>query len=188
MFFGKIENRNTISELLDHMIYRRVKNSKKGKYLASSMTIVLLLLFIAACKPAGPESVHAGEHRCEHCHMGIVDLRFDAQVITGTGKRFYFDSLECLASYLSENKEEGMSVWVSDLNEPDKWIELDDAHIVQSKDIQSPMGGHLGAFSSLKEIKKLENDKNLKTVSIEKFLHSNLKTWQKNASREAMER
>ncbi|EPG74853.1 putative accessory protein NosL [Leptospira fainei serovar Hurstbridge str. BUT 6] len=85
--------------------------------------------------------------------MSIVDFRFHAQFLTQKGRRYYFDSIECLQSYIRENHPAIRSVWVSDFESPGKMLLESNAVFVQSESIHSPMGKGIGAFRSIERAK-----------------------------------
>jgi copper chaperone NosL len=87
--------------------------------------------------------------------MFITDDRFVTQVVTTKGKAYKFDSIECMVEFLAEGSlpaDQIHSAWVSDYNEPGKWIKAEEARYLQSVNIRSPMGANLAAFSSLQDL------------------------------------
>ncbi|MDZ7773765.1 MAG: nitrous oxide reductase accessory protein NosL [Balneolaceae bacterium] len=117
--------------------------------LRTTLTVLALTLLIAGCS-TGPADIHYGSDECAHCRMMIADPAFASQMVTVTGKAVKFDAIECMGSYRSENpaEAEGASFWVSDFNEPGTWLGLEDAVLIQSENIRSPMGAGLLAVES----------------------------------------
>jgi len=99
--------------------------------------------------------------------MRISDLRFDAQIVTAKGKAHKFDAIECAANYWVENSEElkGAKIWVSDFQEPKKFLSNDEAVFIKSLEIQSPMGESLLAVSSTKKAQEHLNQYDGKQVT-----------------------
>lgn len=113
-------------------------------------TIILLLsVLIAACSQQ-PSEIHYGNDECAHCKMMITDNRFAAQMVTETGKAVKFDAIECLARYAGDHKAEleTAKLWVSNFNDPGKWISLDGSYIIKSEVVNSPMGESLLALEN----------------------------------------
>ena len=112
-------------------------------------------LLLSACSQE-PHEVHYGSDECAYCKMMITDNRFAAQAITETGKSIKFDAIECMADYASENKQELQSaeLWVSDFNNPGDWLNIDNAFLIKSEVINSPMGESLLALDTEKELKE----------------------------------
>src|SRR5690606_19070125 len=116
---------------------------------------LLLSLVLSACGSPQPATVVIGQDVCEHCQMFITDDRFVTQVVTTKGKAYKFDSIECMVEFLAEGSlpaDQIHSAWVSDYNEPGKWIKAEEARYLQSVNIRSPMGANLAAFSSLQAL------------------------------------
>ncbi|PNV76380.1 nitrous oxide reductase accessory protein NosL [Leptospira inadai] len=118
-----------------------------------SYSFLIALLLSAGCTKNEPIVPEAGREQCQYCSMSIVDFRFHAQFLTQKGRRYYFDSIECLQSYIRENQPTIRSVWVSDFESPGKMLLEPNAVFVQSESIHSPMGKGLGAFRSLERAK-----------------------------------
>jgi copper chaperone NosL len=83
--------------------------------------------------------------------MVIVDMRFQSQAITAKGRRYFFDSIECYYDFKKINHTEIKHAWHSNYLQPNEMIEENNAFILRSNLIRSPMGGGLAAF-------KTEND------------------------------
>jgi copper chaperone NosL len=119
--------------------------------IARSLVWVAALAFAAAACADGPRQVHLGEDGCAHCHMTITDDRFTAQLVTDRGRSYLFDSIECMAEFLSEAQETGDApsgaLWVTDFNAPGKWIDAGEALFLRSPELRSPMGLNLSAYA-----------------------------------------
>lgn len=114
----------------------------------TSTMILSALFLLAACTP-GPEPIHYGEDACDHCRMTIADERYGAELVTGTGKIYKFDSIECLAGFLQEDgvaEDEVHSLWVTDFSSPTGLVPADEAFYLHSTNLRSPMGMNLTAF------------------------------------------
>lgn len=121
-----------------------------GGPLGSLWTMGFVLVLAAGCRQ-GPAPFALGEDRDDYCRMTISDARFAAQVVTGTGKVYKFDSVECLRGFLHSGAVPGdeiSRVWVTDAAHPGLLVPAAEAFFVRSKSIRSPMGGGLMAFSA----------------------------------------
>jgi len=117
---------------------------------AQSYRSALLLTFfltLQACSQ-NPHQIHYGSDECAYCRMMISDDQFAAQAITQKGKSIKFDAIECMAAYAGEEKTEveNARFWVSDFTVPGNWVEVDQAVIIRSEVINSPMGASLLAI------------------------------------------
>lgn len=120
--------------------------------------MVLLLILaagLAACSQQ-PAPINYGSDECAHCRMMITDARFASQLVTKTGKAITFDSIECMAAYSGDHKPEveGAQGWVSDFSNPGQWLQVDEARIIKSQVIKSPMGASLLALKAGPEVQK----------------------------------
>jgi copper chaperone NosL len=129
-------------------LYTYIRSGKKSKNSAGLHTAVLLLPALLAlnCSDA-PKPIDYGNANCLHCEMTVMDPKFGAELITAKGKVHFFDSAECLAEYLTENKEagEGAQIYVTDLSSG-KLTNARTASFFTSPEVNSPMGGNLAAF------------------------------------------
>lgn len=106
------------------------------------------LLLFAACKIA-PQPIDFGTDACHFCHMTIVDRQHASEVVTGKGKAFKFDAVECLVYHLHDNPvDEKALILVSDFDQPGTFIEAESASYLISEKLPSPMGAFLTAFAS----------------------------------------
>lgn len=115
----------------------------------------VLLILSAACSQE-PAEIHYGSDECVHCKMMITDDRFAAQLVTEIGKALKFDAIECLARYAGEHKSEleSAKLWVSNFNSPGSWIDAEQAYIIKSEVINSPMGESLLALETEQEMNR----------------------------------
>ena len=109
--------------------------------------IAVSLLFLGACSKA-PEKINFGSDMCHFCKMTIVDTQHAAQYVTKKGKQFKYDAIECVLNELSETGTDKVGViLVSDYSNPGVMTNAISATYLISKNIQSPMGANLSAFS-----------------------------------------
>jgi copper chaperone NosL len=120
--------------------------------------LAILIVILNACTPE-PEPIRFGSDLCVYCKMMISDTRYGGELVTAKGKIYKYDSAECLAAWtLTEKLKPGAihSLWVVDFNHPEKLIDANQAIYLQSKDLRSPMGLNLSAFSERNTAQKVE--------------------------------
>lgn len=110
-----------------------------------SALLLLAGIVVAGCS-SGPSPIVTGRDQCAHCKMAISDLRFASQLITDKGKRYTFDSIECMIRSTRSDDMPGGSIWVADYEMPDTWLPAEEAIFLYSGRIHSPMGAGLSAF------------------------------------------
>lgn len=107
------------------------------------MTSLLL-----SCTPAA-EPIAYGEDMCSHCKMAIVDAHFAAEVVTQKGKVYKFDAIECMMDFLAIKQSDKMAlVLVHDYENPKDWQAATRCNYLISKELPSPMGAGLSAWTS----------------------------------------
>lgn len=129
-------------------LFTYIYSGKTAKKLSGlNLAVLLIPAFFALNCGDGPRPIDYGDANCLHCEMTVMDPKFGAEMITAKGKVHYFDSAECLAEYLSENKEagEGAQLYVTDLSSG-KLTNALSASFFTSPEVNSPMGGNLAAF------------------------------------------
>jgi copper chaperone NosL len=83
--------------------------------------------------------------------MTIMDHRYGAELVTEKGKVFTFDAAECLIEYLYQHEDflqNASYILVTSYTEPDQLMDALSATYLVSKEMPSPMGAYLTAFSS----------------------------------------
>ena len=117
--------------------------------------LISLALVGNTCTPKNqPQNFKSGEHKCEHCTMGIADMRFRGEIINPKGKVYYFDSIECLTAWSQDHPKSVHSAWVGDFFQNGKWLSYSKAHILYSYELNSPMGAGLSAYKSEEDLNR----------------------------------
>lgn len=113
------------------------------------------LLFLVSCS-IEPEKINYGYEVCHFCKMTIVDKQHAAQFVTKKGKQFKFDAIECMLNEMSEKEIGNIAIYlVSDYDNPEFMTDANKATYLISKQIKSPMGAFLSAFSDHVKAEKL---------------------------------
>jgi len=114
------------------------------------LNILFLLLLICSCT-VKERPVAYGTDECAYCKMTVMDHRYGAELVTQKGKISTFDAAECLIEYLYHNEgllQTASFLLVTSYTEPDQLIDAKSATYLVSKNMPSPMGAYLTAFSS----------------------------------------
>ena len=127
----------------------------KIKVLNLFIGTVTLFVLLISCK-VEPQAIEYGKDQCNFCKMNVVDKTHAAQYVTQKGKQFKFDAIECMVNDLSEKNEESIAILlVADYGNPGEMIDVKMATFLISKEIKSPMGANLSAFSSKNKAEEL---------------------------------
>ena len=136
------------------------KNFNKLKFLS----LLFITLILTSCT-IEPQPIKMGD-TCAFCIMGVADNRFGAEIITKKGKIFKFDDAHCLLEFMKANsvpKEDLKSILFVDFLAPHGFLEAENAFLLKSVDLRSPMGSNIAAFKTLAQLKesqtKLGGDK-----------------------------
>ncbi len=138
---------------------------KKSKVIKAGMA-AFVFTNLLSCSTS-PEPIIAGKDKCGRCKMGIMEVKYAAEIITAKGKIVKFDDIICMKNYIRTNKDQlnsKSSYLVSDYTQPSNLILVENADFYQSKNFQTPMGGQiiavpknapLPAFISPEPVKKI---------------------------------
>lgn len=107
-----------------------------------------LICVLSACEPPGPRPVSINKDECAYCKMTVTDIRFAAQAVTVKGRHYIFDDIVCLRDFKKENKEmEFDKLYVANYIEPSEFVNVDEAYLVHSENLRSPMAGNIAVFA-----------------------------------------
>ncbi len=123
--------------------------------------LFLLLLLAASCS-VKERPISYGSDGCDYCKMTIMDHRYGAELVTEKGKIYVFDAAECLIEYLYHQDETQIQpryLLVTAYSEPDQLIDARSANYLVSKEMPSPMGAYLTAFSERDTVEKYQREK-----------------------------
>lgn len=141
-----------MADAMDAPIGRR-DALRRGMLLIAGVVAVPAFGGLAACTAAGPRPIAYGHDECAYCRMVVSDARFGAALVTSKGRTLVFDSVECLASWYAQSRDDrggnaARSVWVSDYNRPGTLLDAERARYVRVGGPASPMGKGLIAIAS----------------------------------------
>lgn len=139
-----------------------LEGRRSGKFLKANTTVKILIPLLLAgslsgCS-TGPEALKVGRDNCSFCKMTISDNRFGAEIVTQKGKIYKFDDAHCLLSFLQSKaveQKEIADVYFTDFTGTHALIKANRALLLKSELFQSPMNGHLAAFSVEDSMKKM---------------------------------
>lgn len=117
-----------------------------------------VLLAAMSCS-VSPEPIQYGHDNCVECQMTIMDQRYGTEIVSGKGKVYKFDSIECLVDFLdkNENGDETFSyILFTSFDQPGKFVDASECQVLFSKNLPSPMGMYLTAFETIQAAEKFK--------------------------------
>lgn len=137
----------------------------------------LIFLFLMSCGNPEPVAIDYGKEQCHYCKMTIVDNQHAAEIVTKKRKAFKYDAIECMINDLKDEENQPIALYlVCDYAHPGELVDAKSSTYLISKEIPSPMGANLSAFSSKDKAEETQKEKtgNLYTWKelIEKFSSS----------------
>lgn len=135
---------------------------------------VLFLTFLVSisCAKIEPVNFIPGTRACEHCKMDIVDMRFHTQVISSRGKMYPFDSIECMVLWTKDHPEMKTNMWLRNYISADVWLKLENAKIIKSDKIQSPMGANLVAIPKNEPLSSIPGGSEIEKEKLLEYINS----------------
>lgn len=129
-------------------IKKKRMNMKMNKKVIATAALAGVI-FLAGCS-SGPKPIQLGKDSCDYCKMAIADKNFGAEIITNKGKVYKFDDTHCLTAFRSEKMDSNdvKEVYLVNFSDPHNLIKGDDAILIRSDDLRSPMGGNTAAFDN----------------------------------------
>jgi copper chaperone NosL len=119
---------------------------KKPAVLTTFLAIGLFTF--ASCGVPGPRSIKLNHDACAYCKMSITAAPYASQLATVKGKQYVFDDLKCLIAFKKENSTiEIADAYVADFCSPSNFVNLNQAILIQSDSLRSPMGGNIAGFA-----------------------------------------
>lgn len=124
--------------------------------------LIFFLFFTSMLMSSGcgnsPEPIAFGEDNCDNCKMTITDTKYGAELITLKGKIYKYDSIECLADVMKQDKfrkSDIASFWVVDFNNPGNLISAEKALYLKNDKFHSPMGLNVLAVENEDAVKNM---------------------------------
>jgi len=137
------------------LLYCVISEFRKGKneWISTGIpmvTSVFLFIFCSSCTTT-PEPIITGADQCCYCRMVVSDPRFGAEIITIKGKKYKFDDMHCVLSFIHQQvikPGEIKEVYLVDYAAAGHpLIKSATSLLLQSEAFKSPMNGNIAAFS-----------------------------------------
>jgi len=113
------------------------------------MALATTPFFLFACE-RGPKPIDYGKTECAGCRMTLVDKHYGSQYVTGKGKVFIFDDVNCFVEYILREpaaSDDNPLYYVVDFNKPGEFIDATRAVYLHHGKLRSPMRADAAAFA-----------------------------------------
>lgn len=120
----------------------------KKKPVTLLMVLTIGLMSIAACSTPGPRPIVMNKDVCAFCKMTINNAQFCSQLVTQKGRIYVFDDMRCMIGYKKENTQVTYDhFYIADFSNPNVFVDVEKATLIQSDSLRSPMGGNMAGFA-----------------------------------------
>ena len=134
------------------------------------LVILFLVLQVLISCSIEPSDIDYGKDACHYCKMTIVETTHAAQIVTKKGKPYKYDAIECLLNDFENREEKDIALFlVTDYETPKKLIDAKTATYLISKNIKSPMGANLTAFTQKENAEKYATNGTDKIINWEEL-------------------
>lgn len=123
-------------------------NAERRARPALATLILTVMANAVGCQKSAIEpAAIAAEDICGYCRMAISEKQYAAQFVDREGQPFKFDDIGCMIEHLKtrKNRADIAAYFVADF-ESRSWLKAEDAVLVRSKDLKTPMGFGIVAF------------------------------------------
>ena len=125
------------------------------------LQLIIVAVLFSACSGYEPKPIAYGKAECAFCSMLVTDKKFGAEIVTEKGRYYFFDSAECMFRYMHDGKQAPYKhILVTHFGSKEGTSDAQTSYYLISKDIPSPMGAFLSAYSSEEEAKQLAQHHN----------------------------
>ena len=114
------------------------------------LVIVALALLSSACgaKAMGPPELAVDRTACSHCGMYVSEPAYAAAYQVGGNDPRVFDDIGCMLDAIERETASPITIWLQDAA-GGGWIDADDAFVVSSSSIRTPMNGGFLAYADV---------------------------------------
>jgi copper chaperone NosL len=130
--------------------------SKKNRLPLVTPALGMIVFMLSSCKTE-PVSLRKGKDVCAFCKMTLEDLRFGGEIVTGTGKIYTFDDVQCVRSFFKDMKPEiqkNTICYLCDFCGDHSLCQADQCVLLHSPNLKCPMNGQIAAFRNEDSLNK----------------------------------
>ncbi len=132
------------------LLWETLLSRKRPRHLPTALSALAILLILPGCDTP-PQPIDYGKDECAECKMILVDKHYGTEFISGKGKVFKFDDVNCMVEYIRKEpakSDAAAKLLIIDFDRSNQFLNVADAVFLKHKDLRTPMGSHIGAFAS----------------------------------------
>ncbi|MCK6382584.1 MAG: nitrous oxide reductase accessory protein NosL [Leptospiraceae bacterium] len=112
-------------------------------------------------------------------------MNYHSQIISPKGRKFHFDSIECMISYWLENEHRTEKLFVrnfSDFKNSKEWLEISNTFFLKSDKLISPMSANISSYKNLEGANKAKDEYGGKILDLSELKQYIRTDWKKELS------
>lgn len=117
----------------------------------ASIALLFVISFVSACNSGDPK-INFGKDDCHFCSMKLMDKRFGLVAKTEKGKSYVYDDINCMKRAREEQQLTFEKIWIAAFDQTGELIPAEQAILVESSEIRSPMASGIAAFKNEQSI------------------------------------
>jgi copper chaperone NosL len=161
--------------LIAALVILDLRATRRRRHVGSPLAAAVLICLcfgLQGCG-SGPQPIKYGQDDCAYCKMALADRRFGGEICTKKAKVFKFDDLHCLLASIQSGvpaRQDIGAIYLIDFANGD-WIRAEDALLLQSAALHSPMNGNFAAFSNKEERQRSQHEYNGQLLTWKELYH-----------------
>lgn len=138
--------------------WKKFKKIKLSSKIRSMSMLLMVSCGLMSCGNLEADPLIINRDRCAFCEMTISDGSFGCELISDKGRVYKFDDIFCLKEFEKSKPEMNFAgYYINDHSKDNVLIPAKEALYIKHKDLKSPMGGNIAAFSTNEDALKLSN-------------------------------
>ena len=127
---------------------------------ATLFSLLAILLVLPGCDN-GPQPIVYGKDDCSNCRMILADKHYGTQFISGKGRIFKFDDVNCMIEFMAAEpakSDTSGKAFIVDFYRSNEFLAVRDAVFLKHPKLRSPMGSHIAGFVSVEAAGVVKKD------------------------------
>jgi copper chaperone NosL len=126
------------------------RKSRRNAGVVTFFSMLSIMLLLPGCD-TGPQPIEYGKDACSNCKMILADKHYGTQFISGKGKIFKFDDVNCMIEFMAvepAKSDTAGKAFIVDFNRANEFLPVQNTVFLKHPKLRSPMGSHIAGFAS----------------------------------------